>query len=611
VSVSLSDLADSADFDVAVLGGGLAGFCAARAAAAEGARVVLIRRGLAATAMFSGGFDFPAVLPLLYGTGRFGAAGGASAVGGAGGAGGAGAASAASAPGGASAPSGAGGTGEAGPTDPTGVMRAAATLADWLASVGVELVGRPGEVLRLLDTAGNVRSTNLAPAAIALGRVDQWGDRRVLFLGVEGYPLYNPEWVARKAVWLGLARPEKVAAAEVTVPGLDGEASLAAPRVAEILDRPAAAEAFAAAVARAARKAGAELVALPPVLGLRDPAGVFAAVNAALGAAGGSARTADGGSTAGGAAGGSPGAEADVRAFELLATPPSVPGQRLRLALERLALEAGVVVIDGRVTGPGGLDSRPGLPDSGPGASGSRGAFAVGAAAAPKVLHSVRVSRRGREFTVRASEFVLATGSFYAGGLAAERQRVREPVFGLTVYGPPRPGWPPGELPVEDRPVREMVWDRFDVGHPVFEVGLAVDEELRPLAGGSPAWSPVDGLPRRPTAVSTVVSTAAERHPAFLNLRAAGSIIGGYPRTTGSAGAGVAVVTGLAAGRLAALAALKAPGSPGEPSRSADKPSRSADKPLRSAGESPGTPVHPAAAEATEAGGRLEGGERA
>jgi anaerobic glycerol-3-phosphate dehydrogenase len=71
-----------------------------------------------------------------------------------------------------------------------------------------------------------------------------------------------------------------------------------------------------------------------------------------------------------------------------------------------------------------------------------------------------------------------------------------------------------------------MVWDRFRARHPVFDAGLAVDEELRPVD--------------------------EEGRPVFNNLRAAGSVIGGYNHLTDGAGSGVAATTGVRAGRLAA-----------------------------------------------------------
>jgi glycerol-3-phosphate dehydrogenase len=95
-----------------------------------------------------------------------------------------------------------------------------------------------------------------------------------------------------------------------------------------------------------------------------------------------------------------------------------------------------------------------------------------------------------------ASQFVLATGGVAAGGLTAGRSGVQEPTFGL--------------------PVAHQTDHR---------AGLVVDQDWRPRSDG------------------------AICHP---NLRAAGSILGGFDPATEHSLAGVAIVTGVQAGLAAA-----------------------------------------------------------
>lgn len=438
-------------FEVVVIGGGLAGLCAAIAAAERGLKVAVVRRGLGTTAMTSGALDFPARLTALYG--------------------------------------------DLFDPDQTVVDDAYAEFRQWMAEAGVDLEGRPGETLRLMDVSGNIRESNVAPPGIAEGRLDRWpargSGRRLLLLGISGYAPFRPEWVGRCAVAEGLLDPDQVVTAQVVVPGsVGGEANLPAARIAQALEQPEAAQRFAAVVVAETVKAGASCVALPPVLGL-DPAGrVCQTIAAALTELS------------------LPEEAGAARAFELLSTPPSVPGQRLQRALDTAARSAGVELVSGAVTG---------------------WVAATDEVSGGRRITGLRVESGGRVSGLQASEFVLAGGRFVGGGLDGAGGMLREPIFNLTVWVPAPAGWPDGPVPAGRRLAHDLVWERFRARHPVFEAGVAVAGDLRPLDAG--------------------------RQVALANLRAAGSIIGGYNHLTDGMGSGVAVVTGIEAGRLAAEAA--------------------------------------------------------
>lgn len=114
-----------------------------------------------------------------------------------------------------------------------------------------------------------------------------------------------------------------------------------------------------------------------------------------------------------------------------------------------------------------------------------------------------------------ADAFVLASGRFIGGGLVKTRL-VREPLLDLAVYYQ-------GERIEEAYPrVRHL---EYLEPEPAFRTGLLTDKELRPLQS--------DG------------------QPAFANLYAAGSVLGGYDYA-GGCGFGVPLLTGRLAGRLAA-----------------------------------------------------------
>ncbi|HEY8760112.1 MAG TPA: FAD-binding protein, partial [Candidatus Dormibacteraeota bacterium] len=94
---------------------------------------------------------------------------------------------------------------------------------------------------------------------------------------------------------------------------------------------------------------------------------------------------------------------------------------------------------------------------------------------------------------------------------------VREPLLDLAVYYQ-------GE-PIQEAYPRLRHLEYVDPA-PAFRTGLLTDAELRPVdASGAPA---------------------------FANLRAAGSVLGGYDYAGGGCGFGVPLLTGWLAGRLAA-----------------------------------------------------------
>jgi len=258
----------------------------------------------------------------------------------------------------------------------------------------------------------------------------------------------------------------------VVPPGpLGEEADIPAARIARALEDPGTARRFADRVAAEAVRAGADLIVMPPVLGLDHTARVHRMVDEALNgpAAGRSTAAASGAKR-------SP----DVRRvtlFELIAPPPSLPGQRLQRALDRAVRRAGVEFLPGTVTSA----------DTGPADGGAPGEAAADAESGRvRRVEAVVVKFHGRTVRVRAGEFVLAAGRFAAGGLASDSDgRLSEPIFGLTVFAPPPPGWPPGRMPVGRRRARDMVWERFRARH-----GVRATWSGRDSAPGTPCSRP-------------------------------------------------------------------------------------------------------------------------
>ncbi len=171
---------------------------------------------------------------------------------------------------------------------------------------------------------------------------------------------------------------------------------------------------------------------------------------------------------------------------ELLGLPPSVPGKRLNQYLEASLAQAGHLRIIGKGIGNNSQGNK---------------------------LISVRAKGDTGEMEIFAKSFVLAGGSFLAGGLVKSGE-FKEGLFGLEVFQHSR-GL--GNIFTE-----KLTSLRVTEPHPVFSVGVKVDSEFRPLG--------------------------PKGEPAFENLFAAGSILSGSNYIFDSAGAGCAIATGFSAG---------------------------------------------------------------
>ncbi len=129
-------------------------------------------------------------------------------------------------------------------------------------------------------------------------------------------------------------------------------------------------------------------------------------------------------------------------------------------------------------------------------------------------IESVLVDRKGAEVPYGADQVVLATGGLVGKGIESERESVSEPVFDCHVPHPEdRYDW------FEDDAFGDHAFARF---------GVRTDDDLRPLG--------------------------ADGEPEFDNLRAAGSVLGGYDFAAEKSGAGVSIATGHRAGDAAAEA---------------------------------------------------------
>lgn len=127
-------------------------------------------------------------------------------------------------------------------------------------------------------------------------------------------------------------------------------------------------------------------------------------------------------------------------------------------------------------------------------------------------IEQVYVEKNGARIPNAADQYVLATGGLVGKGVESDREGVSEPIFDCHVpHADDRYDWFEG--------------DAFG-DHAFAGFGVRTDDDLRPTDAGG----------------------AVE----FDNLRAAGSVLGGYDFAAEKSGSGVSIATGYAAGRGAA-----------------------------------------------------------
>jgi glycerol-3-phosphate dehydrogenase subunit B len=130
--------------------------------------------------------------------------------------------------------------------------------------------------------------------------------------------------------------------------------------------------------------------------------------------------------------------------FEIPTMPPSIPGLRIKEAMDTYLREIGVRAL---------------LPEKILNARHQNKAFVL------------KTGGPNFEHTMRAKAVILASGRFLGGGLIAERKQVREAIFNLPVY----------------QPQSRKEWHRrncFDPrGHAINRSGLEIDDQFRPLSG--------------------------------------------------------------------------------------------------------------------------------
>lgn len=345
------------------------------------------------------------------------------------------------------------------------VLRVFAITASLLREKGGLSLGGDGrENLARITGPGTLKFTALAPAAAGGFRTGEIGKVKPLFIGFAGLPGFSlPERQGRLfdelrgASSQNASRSELIELAEALGPNSN------AIGLASLFDEEDYTRTVAKKISGAVgRNPGVDLVVLPPVLGLQQSEHCAKIFDEALG----------------------------VPFVETLAVPPSAPGVRLQLALERLIEASGITMIPAEVLATEEKSSR---------------------------LSEITIRRPRQEAeSLRFGTLVLTTGKFVGGGLSKEA-RIREPLFDLPIF------WRNERF---ESTVNEELFDRRLLApQPAFAAGVRVDARMRPT----------DDL----------------GEPIRENLFAAGAVLGGYDAVAGPGGLGVALVSGYCAGQNA------------------------------------------------------------
>ncbi|MBZ0253533.1 MAG: hypothetical protein K8I02_09360, partial [Candidatus Methylomirabilis sp.] len=343
---------------------------------------------------------------------------------------------------------------------------AAGTLGRLAERLDAGIVGGVATLTPLLTDRGRLKLTGYAQRSLAEGSVMDMESARLLLVGFEEMPAFHAETAVQAIAGLAEGTLKgRVESVARDYVSLSTGGGLSPFAVARLFEKPETLERVIDALRALVAKYRPTHLALPAVLGAEDGAPAVRAIREATGLA----------------------------AFELVPHSPSVPGLRLHRAIERALDAAGIVRIAGE---------------------------AVGARTANGRVDALRVTRNGAEEPVAAKAVVLAGGKFLGGGIRKDRA-FSEPVFDLPVY-------------YRNRRLGAVYSGRLlganpGARHPLFSVGLRVDDAFRPLDEGGAA--------------------------AYENLFAAGWILGGYDFIRDGAGLGLAAVTGALAGRGAREAA--------------------------------------------------------
>lgn len=289
------------------------------------------------------------------------------------------------------------------------VRRYAAESERLFARSDIEMQGSHRQNHQRITPLGTQRATWLSPPEIPVAPLP-W--KRITVVGIAGFLDFQTELVAGS-----LAESQiDVQTAELTLPTLDvlrnNPSEFRAANIARVLEIPEQQGLFIEELRTLAKEA--EALFLPACLGSEDSR-AFQAISSQL--------------------------PCPLRLLPTL--PPSVLGIRLFTQLRRRFQQLGGLIMPGD---------------------------AVLSAEFNRQSVSAIFTRNHAEVPLRAKNVILASGSFFSGGLAAKFSGIREPIFGLDIQAPATR--------------EEWCHEDFFSPQPYLQAGVSVDDSFRPARAG-------------------------------------------------------------------------------------------------------------------------------
>jgi len=357
------------EFDVVVIGCGAAGLMSAYELAKKNVSVLVVARGLGATAMSSGTIDLMGYLP----SGAF-AENPLDAV---------------------------GEVAEKYPQHPYGVLgggfesdpderrknamlRIRKALSEFLSiEFGVKYVGDLNRNVFVSNPLGTLKPTALYQISMRNGALENLSDKSIHIIGFKGYPDFNASFYAKSLAYFAKILKIKlkdVKSMVISLPTFENKQNILAINIARLLEKEDYLNIFAKTIINNLKGEHADIIGLPAVLGLENTENIIKRLEEQLGS----------------------------QVFEIPSLPPSVPGLRLQQKLERA-----VSRYDGVKT--------------------IKGIEVLRIHKRNRKVEKIEISMERRREEVKCSAVILATGGFMSGGLKEHEGEIVEGIFGLPV----------------------------------------------------------------------------------------------------------------------------------------------------------------------------------